>query len=181
MRIAKRFVGCWRVIRGLGTTLVIAASLGSLPAAANGAEQARPAGSGGPIVEVVMKATNARRTFTYDQLKTLGFAEFSTSTPWTRDVATFKGVRLKEILAALDVRSGTIKAIALNDYAAELPVQDAFEHGVLLALTMNGKRLSVRDKGPLWILYPFDDNPSLKCEVVYSRSVWQLKRLEITP
>ena len=39
--------------------------------------------------------------------------------------------------------------------------------------------MSLRDKGPLWIVYPFDSNPSYSTEVTYARSIWQLDRIEV--
>ena len=38
--------------------------------------------------------------------------------------------------------------------------------------------MSVRDKGPLWVMYPFSDAPALKTETNYSRCIWQLNRLQ---
>jgi hypothetical protein len=40
--------------------------------------------------------------------------------------------------------------------------------------------MAVRDKGPLFIMYPFDRRPDLRNAVYYSRCVWQLKALDIS-
>ena len=40
-----------------------------------------------------------------------------------------------------------------------------------------GNRFSIRDKGPLFIIYPFDQDESLRNETYFARSVWQLKEL----
>ena len=47
--------------------------------------------------------------------------------------------------------------------------------GPIIAYERNGKEMSVRSKGPLWIVYPYDSNPSYKTEAIYSRSIWQLE------
>jgi hypothetical protein len=39
--------------------------------------------------------------------------------------------------------------------------------------------MAVRDKGPLFVVYPFDDSAALRSSVYYERSIWQLKALEI--
>ncbi len=39
--------------------------------------------------------------------------------------------------------------------------------------------MSVREKGPLVIIYPFDDKPELRDAVHYSRAIWQLRSLEL--
>ena len=68
---------------------------------------------------------------------------------------------------------------ALNDYAIEVPISEAVSGGPILATRANGEVLSVRDKGPIWVIYPFDDNAAYKTEVTYSRSIWQLKSIKV--
>ena len=72
-----------------------------------------------------------------------------------------------------------MKATAINDYAVEIPVSDAVVGGPIVAYFLNGEPMSVRDKGPLWIVYPFDADPHYQTEVIYSRSIWQLDRIEL--
>ena len=38
--------------------------------------------------------------------------------------------------------------------------------------------MSRRDKGPLWVIYPYHDNIDYRSETIYSRSIWQLDRIE---
>ena len=43
-----------------------------------------------------------------------------------------------------------------------------------------GRRaMPVRDKGPLFIIYPFDSSAELRSEPYYSRSAWQLRTIEV--
>ena len=70
-------------------------------------------------------------------------------------------------------------AMALNDYSIDIPLADFRDYPVILALKMDGKNMRIRDKGPIWIVYPQDDHPELKTQAYRSRSVWQLRRLEI--
>jgi hypothetical protein len=85
------------------------------------------------------------------------------------------------VTGAIGVTSGMLKMYAINDYVVEVPVSDAVEGGPILAYAQNGERMSVRDKGPLWLLYPYDANPDYRTEVVYSRSIWQLVKIEVVP
>ena len=39
--------------------------------------------------------------------------------------------------------------------------------------------MSVRDKGPLFVIYPFDEAPELNNETYYGRSAWQVKSIEV--
>ncbi|UWR22004.1 molybdopterin-dependent oxidoreductase [Sulfitobacter sp. S190] len=112
-------------------------------------------------------------------LRALPETTFETSTIWTDGVHTFTGVSLADLMAELGVEDGTLVATAINDYAVEIPVSDAVEGGPIIAYLMDGEEMTVRDKGPLWVIYPYDSNADYRSEVVYSRSIWQLDRLEI--
>jgi hypothetical protein len=48
-------------------------------------------------------------------------------------------------------------------------------------MSADGQLLKVRDKGPLWIVYPRDEYSALRNNIHDSRWVWQLNRLQIIP
>lgn len=118
-------------------------------------------------------------TFTRAELEALGPVTFETSTIWTEGVQSFTGVPLDALLDHLGVEGGVLRASAINDYTIEIPVDDAVPDGPILAYLRGGEPMSVRDKGPLWIVYPYDANPAYQSEVIYSRSIWQLDRIEL--
>ena len=90
------------------------------------------------------------------------------------------GVRLSDVLDRVGASGDTLTAIALNDYSAELPSEDARTWPVILAFSRDGKTLSVRDKGPLWIVYPRDDHAELQSEALaMGKWVWQLKAIDV--
>lgn len=140
-----------------------------------------------PTGEVVLTVagnigvTNQDGTAVFDveMLKALGEVSFETTTPWTDGVQRFTGVSLHNLLQVLDVTEGSLKATAINDYAIDIPVSDSVEGGPILAYLQNGEPMSVRDKGPLWLVYPYDLNEAYQAEVIYSRSIWQLVRLDV--
>lgn len=101
-------------------------------------------------------------------------------TPWTKGRVEFSGPLLRSVLAAAGAHGTRIKIVALNDYAAELPVQDADDLDTMLAIRMDGALMSVRDKGPLFLIYPFDKDASLLNEKYFSRSVWQIQTIEVS-
>ena len=111
----------------------------------------------------------------------LGTTEFETETIWTDGPQTFVGVELVDLLAALEAEGDILRAVALNDYAVEIPVSDAVEGGPIIAFLRNGEEMSVREKGPLWLVYPYDSAAEYRSEVTYARSIWQLARIEVQP
>jgi hypothetical protein len=72
-----------------------------------------------------------------------------------------------------------VVATALNDYVASIPLREPYDYPVLLALKMNGEYLELRDKGPIWIVYPRDQFSELRNSMVDKKWVWQLSELEV--
>ena len=46
-------------------------------------------------------------------------------------------------------------------------------------MKMNGKYLTPRDKGPLWVIYPRDEYPELNTKEVDHRMVWQVNAMTV--
>lgn len=162
----------------------LAASLG-LAATLAGAETSLPAPADDPILTVTgaIAATNAEGAAILDRawLEALPAESFETSTLWTEGVRTFTGVPLHVLLETLGSTGSVLRAQAINDYAVEIPVGDAVPGGPIVAYALDGAPMSVRDKGPLWIVYPYDSSPDYQTEVIYSRSIWQLDRIDVLP
>ena len=104
-----------------------------------------------------------------------------TSTIWTEGLRSFTGTPMAALLQRLGITSGTIQASAINDYTVEIPVADLLEGHALLAWHLDGQPMSVRQKGPLWIVYPYDSDNRFQSEIYFSRSIWQLARLTLVP
>lgn len=142
-----------------------------------------PAPQGKPVLRIGGKIgvhnDGDEAVFDIAMLDALGTTSFSTSTPWTDGVSTWEGVRLDVLMNAVDASGETLRATALNDYVADVPLAEVAEEGALLAMRRDGKLMPVSDKGPLFILYPFDGNPSLQQQKVYMRCAWQIARLDV--
>lgn len=128
----------------------------------------------------ILQAITTKVTcFTLQDLKVLGATEIETSTLWTDGVHQFTGVLLSDLLQHLDAEGNTIQATAINDYSITIPASDAVDGGPIVAYLMNGETMSRRDKGPLWVVYPFDSDAKFRTETIYSRSIWQLNKIQI--
>lgn len=117
--------------------------------------------------------------FDLPALQAMPSTSIETTTIWTEGVQSFQGVSLAVLLEHVGAAQGMIQAVALNDYAVKIPTADAVEDGPIVAYSLNGDEMSVRDRGPLWIIYPFDANETYKSEEYFSRSIWQLDRIEV--
>ena len=92
----------------------------------------------------------------------------------------YSGPLARDVLAAVGgLESESVILTAINDYAVTIPVSDFMDYPVIFATSMNGDKLSARDKGPIWVMYPLTDYPELQSEAINSRLIWQLVKMEI--
>jgi hypothetical protein len=137
-----------------------------------------PGLAGSPkILSVGGQIAMGNAEFSIEDLVRIGLARIETTTPWHQGKVLFEGVRLDQLMKWVGATGTKVRAVALNDYVAEVPIADFEAHGPILAHSANGKAMSVREKGPTMIVYPYDTNPALRGEVYLSRSVWQVKSL----
>jgi hypothetical protein len=112
-------------------------------------------------------------------LEALPRTGFSTSTVWTEGVARYEGVLLTDLLAALGAGGRELSATAIDGYVVVIPVDELGPDGPILAFLRDGAPMPVRDRGPLWLIYPYDDNPAYRNDTTYARSIWQLTLIEL--
>jgi len=92
----------------------------------------------------------------------------------------FTGPLARDVIAFLNASEiGTLKLTAVNDYAVEVPMSDLLEYDVIFAMTQNGTRFSIRDKGPIWVIYPMSENVELQDRVYNDRLIWQLVKVDV--
>ena len=137
----------------------------------------------GPVILTIsgrIAVTNAPGQARFDRamLDALGTSSFQTGSAWSDRVELFEGVPLKAVLDRVGAAGTKMTASALNDYEIDIPFTD-LQFSPLLAMRVDGRELTIRDKGPLWIVYPRDDHEELKSEMFDSRWVWQLKQLRV--
>lgn len=118
--------------------------------------------------------------FDLAMLDALPQGRFEGETPWTKGNTVFTGPLGAALLDAVGASGTLMRVSALNDYAADVPVSDFREHAVILATRRDGTLMTVREKGPLWVIYPMDREPALRIETAYIRSVWQISSIDIS-
>ena len=140
-----------------------------------------PKPSGTVILEVSGEIgnlnTKGAAAFDREMLESLGLEEVATKTPWHDGVAEFSGVRLDKLMDFVGAKGHSVTAVALNDYVTDIPIDDFARFGVILALKRSGQYMSVRDMGPLFIIYPYDSDTLLQSQVYFGRSAWQVAKL----
>lgn len=138
----------------------------------------------GPVILTIegkIEHTNApgAAEFDLESLEQLGLTELRTWTPWTDGEAAFEGVPAQRLMEVVGAAGTTVHAKALNDFESSIPLDDFERYPVLLATRVDGQPLEVRDKGPIWIVYPWSEEPELDDLPTRRKSVWQLRSLRV--
>ncbi len=140
---------------------------------------AKPAGK--PILVISGKITNTNvgetAQFDRDMLEALGLQTVETANPWYDGRVRFEGVSIDKLMRLVGAKGTKVTAVALNDYVSSLPMEDFKKFNVILAMKRDGTYMAVRDKGPLFIIYPYDSDPQLQTQTYYTRSAWQVAKL----
>ncbi|MDP2419191.1 MAG: hypothetical protein U1D25_02730 [Hydrogenophaga sp.] len=163
--------------RTLNAALLLAGLSLSVPALALDAPTTRP------ILTVSGKIAvkNAGETARFDMkmIEALPQHSFTTRTPWFDKPVKFTGPLLADLLAAVKASGTTLSAVAINDYKIDIPMADVQKYKVIVARLLDNKPMPVRDKGPLFVVFPFDSAAELRTSTYYERSIWQLKALDV--
>lgn len=117
--------------------------------------------------------------FDMKMIEALPQHSFTTTTPWFDKPVKFTGPLLADVLAAVKASGTSVSAVAINDYKITIPAGDATKFKVIVARMIDDKPIPVREKGPLFVVYPFDSSAELRTSTYYERSIWQLKALDI--
>lgn len=144
-------------------------------------ELARPTGKILLTISGNIENTNesGKAVFDIASLEKLGTVSFQTTSPWYNGRTTFTGIPLQKLMEYVGAKGTVVKVSALNDYTTVIPLSDFKKYNAILALKINGEYMRIRDKGPLFVVYPYDSLPELNNQIYYSRSAWQVSRMNI--
>ncbi len=132
------------------------------------------------ILTVDGKTANGRTFhFTRDDLLKLDAKRVSTHTPWHDGVVDFDGVPAHDLMTLVGATGEKAAIFALDDYQVDVPLADFTQYAAIFAYAKNGKPMTVEEKGPLFLVNPYDSDPQLATETYYARSIWQIARITI--
>lgn len=140
-----------------------------------------------PAGEVILEVSgNIRFTngddvaeFDREMINAIKVRTIQTNNHVVEEVVPYRGPILSEIIKSVGGKGSVVRVYALDDYVAELRWVDIEKYQVILATHENGKQLTIADKGPLFVVFPFSDYPELQQDAFYNQSVWQVKAIEI--
>jgi hypothetical protein len=161
----------------VGALLALTAFVGAAYAASLAMPTERPILTISGKISVTNKDNTAQ--FDRQMLESMGLVTVETTTPWHEGKVAFEGVPLDKLMKQVGASGQRVVVVALNDYTTEIPIDDFAKFNVILAIKRNGEYMSVRDKGPLFVIYPYDSNPDLKSQTYYARSAWQVAKIDV--
>jgi hypothetical protein len=129
--------------------------------------------------KIAVKNAGEVAAFDMKMIEALPQHSFTTPTPWFDKPVKFTGPLLSDLLAAVKASGSTVSAVAINDYKISIPMGDTTKFKVIVARLIDDKAIPVREKGPLFVVYPFDSSAELRTSTYYERSIWQLKALDV--
>ncbi|MBY4893888.1 oxidoreductase [Rhodobacteraceae bacterium N5(2021)] len=112
-------------------------------------------------------------------LSALPQMEFETTTQWTTGSLRFSGPLLSDLLDFYGAGSGDLRLTAINDYSVDLSRDLVTPEAPIVANRINGEPFSRRDKGPFWVVYPYDRAVEFRTEQTFAASVWQLSQITV--
>lgn len=115
-----------------------------------------------------------QHSFSLADLDALPQHQFATTTNWTVGLTEFSGPALADVLAASGVPTETLRLLAANNYSIQLEPSMIEATVPIVATRINGETFGLRDRGPLWLVYPYDGDPRFRTESMFAASIWQL-------
>jgi hypothetical protein len=124
---------------------------------------------------------DGKYVFTMAELQKLGDSTIKSTTRYT-EVGDFTGPKIRDILKYVGAKpdAAAVSVVALDGYQQTIPLTDFTKWDVIAAHSLNGKRLPIEAKGPLWIMYPIDKHPAeLMNNATTMKLVWALTGLVV--
>ncbi len=176
-----------RRVLATGAALAAAALAAPLPLRALGQEVTAGAAlplPEGPTILTVRGRIQTRNTpdaavFDDAMLGELPQRSFRTSTIWTPQRFEFSGPALRDVIERVGGHGPRLIAEAANRYRIGFDL-DMLEAGApIVARRIEGRPFGLRERGPLWIMFPFDSTPRFRTEQVYAQCIWHLVSLTL--
>lgn len=121
----------------------------------------------------------APKTVSVEDLENLPQTEFAVVDPYLKKRVVYKGVLLKDLVAAYAKPDTTkIRLRAIDEYRAEFIREEWVRFDIMLATRMNGKHMGIRENGPARIVLPYDTAKDIDKTLYKPKWIWQVNRIE---
>ncbi|MCL1479057.1 hypothetical protein MIH18_06995 [Marinobacter sp. M3C] len=134
-------------------------------------------------LQISKSSTGLVQSWSLGKVDALSQQRITTHSPFFPGTKTFSGPLLADLLAAAfsaePKESTPIKLIALNNYSIQTTFGKLKHADAIVATRKNDLPMSIRDRGPFWIILPLNKRPDLENENFYRLMIWQLSDIII--
>lgn len=124
--------------------------------------------------------TRISTDYSAEEIRALPRQSVLTNNNFIDEASSFTGPSLRDLLGEIVIeRDSEVLLTALNDYSVTMPGAHILDYNVIAAHDINGVAMTVRDKGPLWVIYPMDEHEELQKPRYNNYLVWQLRSIEV--
>ena len=118
--------------------------------------------------------------FTRADLEAMQQVEITTSNAFMDHPATFRGPSAYALIDQIG-RAGAnvVRLSSANEFFIDVDIAELADYGVILAIEVDDKRLTMRDRGPIWLMYPVDQFEELQNPSMNNRLIWHLQTIEL--
>lgn len=131
------------------------------------------------LLEINSVSQSLHQKYTLQQLQALPQYEMKVKTPWTTDSHIYKGPYLEDVFALAGIEGNRLTMFALDHYRVSFDFQRIKKYKPILALQVDGELLTIRSKGPIWVMLPLDDFKALGEAIYQDYLVWQLVKIDV--
>jgi hypothetical protein len=110
-----------------------------------------------------------------------GLVQYTAVDPWQNRSMKFSGVLLADLLkyAGVAPSATSLHLVALDDYQADISLEDVRKWPILLATRVDDLRPAVVDGGPTRIVFPYHAFPQIDTRVYNGQWVWSVKTIDV--
>ncbi|MGF1749297.1 MULTISPECIES: hypothetical protein [Vibrio] len=128
----------------------------------------------------IIDTNNVKYVISDSQLLDMPQTTITTTLPWLEEEATFRGVTLQTLFEQSNLTlPQNLTFIALNNYQIDIPKSDIETYSPIIAIHKDDAPMSIRDKGPFWVIFPIASKPELDTTDYHAKMIWQLKNIQM--
>lgn len=176
--------GPMRFLAAALLSLFVAAPALAASPAAHGHPATPPAGTGEtlrlPAILLHGDALDGKpRSLSVEQVDGLAApTEWTVADPYRQQDVRYRGITLKDLVAAVAPGAQKVRMRAVNDYITVFEKKEWETLPILLATRDNGARMAVANKGPARIVYRQTHENELAMQVNAPKWIWQVVDVE---
>ena len=115
-------------------------------------------------------------------IEQMGLIRYVVHDPWLDQDLEFTGVLLSAFVDAVGASpdATTLTFQAIDDYEVEITISDIRRWPIMLATRTNGEPMTLEDKGPTRVVFPYDQFPEIDQLVYKNLWIWQISAITVS-